>query len=106
MRYAGDEPTSVGEALAAVQAELGLPPGDALGTLERRWPEVVGADVAAHTHLDAVRDGTLTITVDGSIWATQMRYLEAVVVERAEAFLGPGVVHAVRVRVAGAPRRE
>ena len=33
--------------------------------LEEQWETVVGADVAAHARLDSVRDGTVTITVDG-----------------------------------------
>ncbi len=99
MRYAGDEPVPLADALAAVGAELGLPAGDAHGTLEQHWVEIMGDDVAAHTRLVSVRDGVLTVTVDGPIWATQMRYLETAVMERAATALGPGVVTTMRVRV-------
>jgi predicted nucleic acid-binding Zn ribbon protein len=99
MRYAGDEPTPLADALAAVGAELGLPADNAHGRLEERWTEVMGEDVAAHAHLVSVRDGVLTVTVDGPIWATQMRYLETAVMARAEAVVGPGVVTALKVRV-------
>jgi predicted nucleic acid-binding Zn ribbon protein len=99
MRYAGDEPVPLSDALAAVGAELGLPAGNAHGMLEERWAEVMGDDVAAHAHLVSVRDGVLTVTVDGPIWATQMRYLETAVMARAEAVIGPGVVTALKVRV-------
>jgi len=99
VRYAGDEPVPLSDALAAVGAELGLPAGNAHGRLEERWSEVMGDDVAAHAHLVSLRDGVLTVTVDGPIWATQLRYLEHAVVERAEAVVGPGVVTALRVRV-------
>jgi predicted nucleic acid-binding Zn ribbon protein len=105
-RRGGDDPVPLADALAALGAELGLPAGDAMRKLETHWSEVVGDDVAGHTRLDSVRDGTLTVTVDGPIWATQLRYLEAAIVERASALVGPGVVGAVRVRVAGGdPRR-
>ena len=87
------------EALAKVGKELGLAPGDAHGTLDARWSEVMGADVAAHARLVSVRDGTLTVTVDDPIWATQLRYLETAVVERATALVGPDTVTTVRVRV-------
>ncbi|MDQ1432070.1 MAG: hypothetical protein QOF40_2672 [Actinomycetota bacterium] len=99
MRYAGDEPVPLSDALAAIGAELGLPAGNAHGLLEERWSEVMGDDVAAHAHLVSVRDGVLTVTVDGPIWATQMRYLETAVMARAEAVLGAGVVTALKVRV-------
>ena len=103
MRYASDEPVPLSDALAAVGAELGLPAGNAHGDLEEHWSDVMGADVAAHAHLVSVRDGVLTVTVDGPIWATQMRYLETAVIERAEAVVGPGVVTALKVRV-GSPK--
>ena len=99
MRFGGDEPVPLADALAAVGAELGLPAGNAHGQLEARWFEVMGDDVAAHAHLVSVRDGVLTVTVDGPIWATQMRYLETEVMARAEAVVGPGVVTALKVRV-------
>ena len=101
MRFAGDDPMPLSEALAAVGAELGLPPGNPMHELEERWHDVVGRDIAAHARLDAVRDGSAIITVDGPIWATQLRYLETEIVTRAASVVGPGVVTAVRVRVAG-----
>jgi predicted nucleic acid-binding Zn ribbon protein len=98
-RYAGDDPVPLSDALARVGDELGLAPGNAHGTLEARWSEVMGADVAAHARLVSVRDGVLTVAVADPIWATQLRYLEPAVVARATALLGPAVVRSVRVRV-------
>jgi predicted nucleic acid-binding Zn ribbon protein len=89
------------DALAAVSEELGLPAGNPMRDLDEHWHEVVGPDVAAHARLDSVRDATVTITVDGPIWATQLRYLERTIVERAATLLGPEIVTAVKVRVAG-----
>ena len=98
-RSSDHDPVPIGDALAAVRAELGMPPGDALGALEQQWPEIVGDDVATHARLVAVRDGVLTIAVDSSPWATQLRYLEGVLLERANAVVGRDSVHAIRVRV-------
>jgi predicted nucleic acid-binding Zn ribbon protein len=98
-RYAGDEPVPLSDALAKVGEELGLAPGDVHGTLDARWSEVMGNDVAAHARLVSVRGGTLTVTVDDPVWATQLRYLEPAIVTRATALLGPGVVARVKVRV-------
>jgi len=98
-RYAGDDPVPLSDALAKVGAELGLAPGDAHGTLDARWSEVIGTDVAAHARLVSVRDGVLTVAVTDPIWATQLRYLEPAVVTRATALLGPGLVTSMRVRV-------
>jgi predicted nucleic acid-binding Zn ribbon protein len=98
-RHGAEEPVSIADALARVQAELGLPETDALRALTNAWATVVGTDVAAHARLDAVRDETISITVDSTLWATQLRYLEADIVERANDLVGSRVVHGIRVRV-------
>jgi predicted nucleic acid-binding Zn ribbon protein len=98
-RYAGDEPVPLSDALSKVGKELGLAPDNAHGTLDTRWSEVMGADVAAHARLVSLRNGTLTVVVDDPIWATQLRYLEPAIVTRATALLGPGRVTRMKVRV-------
>jgi predicted nucleic acid-binding Zn ribbon protein len=98
-RGIGSDPVPIADALARVQAELGLPESDVLGVLTTRWDEVVGSDVAAHARLDSVRDGTAAIAVDSSLWASQLRYLEGDIVDRANALVGSAVVHGIRVRV-------
>lgn len=96
-----DDVTSLSDALARVRADLGLPEPSALDVLEGRWAEIVGADVAGHAHLESVRDGVATISADGPLWATQLRYLENTIVDGVAAIVGPDLVHTVRVRVAG-----
>jgi hypothetical protein len=90
---------ALGDALERVRAELGLPDHDAFDALLRRWPDIVGPDVAAHTRLDSVRDGVAVIVADGPIWASQLRFLETAIVDGATGVVGPGVVREVRVRV-------
>jgi predicted nucleic acid-binding Zn ribbon protein len=94
-----DDPVPIADALAQVRAELGLPDGDALRTLVERWAEVVGDDVAAHARLDALRDGTLVVVTDDPIWASQLRYLEGAILDRANELAGGPVAASVRVRV-------
>jgi predicted nucleic acid-binding Zn ribbon protein len=96
-----DDPVPLVEALAAVRAELGLPAGDPLRALTDRWNDIVGTDIAAHAHLDSVRDRTLTVTADGPIWASQLRYLEDEIVTRAQAVVGADAIASVRIRVGG-----
>jgi hypothetical protein len=93
------DPMPIADALAAVRAELGLPAGDVLSTLDSRWSEIVGEDVAAHARLVSVRDGVVTVAVDSPPWATQLRYLEASLIERANAEVGRDAVYAITVRV-------
>jgi predicted nucleic acid-binding Zn ribbon protein len=88
--------------LAEVSADLGLPEPDGLVALAEQWQDLVGADVAPHCRLTSLRDGVLRVTVDSAPRATQLRYLEAELLDRSAALLGPGVVRELRVRVGAA----
>jgi predicted nucleic acid-binding Zn ribbon protein len=93
------DPVPIAETLASVRAEFGLPEHDVFGTLLARWQEVVGDDVAAHTRLVTLRHGIATIVADSPLWASQVRYLETAVRERANELVGEGTIVAVKVRV-------
>ena len=97
------EPVSIGDAAALVGNELGLAEPRSSALLDGAWSEVVGDDVAQHSRARGVRNGVLEIVVDAPAWATQLRYLEADLVERASRLVGPGVVSAVRVSVDPGP---
>jgi predicted nucleic acid-binding Zn ribbon protein len=95
-----DEPARLRDTLAAVGAELGLPRPGAIEALRAAWESAVGADVAAHAHVRALRDGVLTVVVDAPAWATQLRYREAQLVDWANHLTGPSApVASVRLRV-------
>jgi predicted nucleic acid-binding Zn ribbon protein len=100
-RRAREEPLALRDAIAAVNRELGLPDPDALGAFVDAWPSIVGPSLAQHAMVRSLRDGVCTVEVDSPGWATQLRYLEASVVERAAEVCGRGVVRAMRVVVAG-----
>ena len=99
MNRDGDEPRPISDALAKLRADFGLPATDALAVLEARWEEVVGPEVARHSRLGALRSGVATIVVDSSPWATQLRFLEPTIVQRAEEVTGDPVVREIRIRV-------
>jgi hypothetical protein len=92
-------PVPIGEAIAAVGEELGVGDPRMLGRLERAWPELVGPAIAEHARIRSLRRGVLTIAVDAAPWATQLRYLESEIVERAAALLGSDTVTGARVVV-------
>ena len=98
------DPVPLGDALAAVSAELGLTDPSVVGALTARWPEIVGGAVAQHATLRAIRGATLTIAVDSGAWASQLRYLEADILARVASIVGDGVVDTVRVVVV--PRED
>jgi predicted nucleic acid-binding Zn ribbon protein len=94
-----DEPARLRDTLAAVGADLGLPGPDAITALSQRWPELAGADLAAHSRIGALRDGVLTVMVEDSAWATQARYRESELLHRFAEALRPGVIRGLRIRV-------
>jgi predicted nucleic acid-binding Zn ribbon protein len=94
-----DDPVPVRDALGTLGRELGLPEPDALGGLTEHWAEVVGPEVADHARLRSVRDGVLTIAVDGAPWATELRYQEDTICRRVAEVTGADLVRSVRVVV-------
>jgi predicted nucleic acid-binding Zn ribbon protein len=93
------EPVAVGDAAAMVGEQLGLAEPRSSARLQEAWTEIVGDAIARHSHVRGVRKGVLDVVVDGPVWATQLRYLDADLVEAASRLVGPGVVNAVRVTV-------
>lgn len=102
----GDDPVPVSEPLTEVGAELGMAAPDALATIQSRWPEIVGADVAPHSRARSLRSGVLRVTVDESAWATQLRYLASQLLDRLDVIVGGGTVTQVRVSVTSEGARK
>lgn len=88
------------------------PLGDALSEVARRrgwvrrledarvhlvWEDIAGAPLAAHTEPVRLHGGVLVVRADSGTWATQVRYLTAVLLERANETLGAGRVQRVTV---------
>jgi len=85
------------DAIDAVGRTLGMPPADAFTQLSEAWPTIVGEQFAPHVFVRSLRDGVCTVEVDGAGWATQLRYAEQQLVQRAEECCGAGVVTSIRV---------
>ena len=107
---ASEPPRPVGDALRSVRRELGLGEPGELDELAAAWPALVGAMLADHAHVRALREGSSRSSptprwasqLRFREWASQLRYLDQVLVERITAEL-PGVaVRQVRVAVARA----
>ena len=95
-----NEPVRVGAALDRVMKRLRGPTTRHVATVFERWPELVGAGVAAHARPVAVRDGELVVEADDPSWASQLRWLEADLLERLRGELGAEAPDRVVIRVA------
>ncbi len=104
-----DDPEPLNAAIGGLIDSRGWREAAAVGSVFGRWAQIVGPDLAAHTHPDSLADRELTVTADSTAWATQVRLLAAQLVRRLNAELGDGAVQRVRVRgpasAAGPARR-
>ena len=90
------EPRPLARALDEVLQALQPPgapatPAKTVGGVFARWEDAVGPQIATNARPIRLSDGTLVVEVDEPGWATQLRYLEAELLERISAVAGPGV---------------
>jgi len=92
-------PTVLSGELAKVARRPGW--GERLGAVRvwAAWDDMVGAELAAHCEPVRLAGKVLVVRAESPAWATQLRYLTAQLLERAETALGPGSVREVRVTV-------
>jgi predicted nucleic acid-binding Zn ribbon protein len=92
------DPQLLGAAINRLLEAEGWTLAAATGSVFGRWPQIVGADLAAHTTPESLADGELTVSADSTAWATQVRLLAAQLVRRLNSELGDGTVLRVKVR--------
>ena len=74
--------------------------------IHEAWAEIAGEQLARHTEPVRLHGGVLVLRAESAGWATQVRYLTAELVARADAVLGAGTVQQVTVvtgRLEGSP---
>jgi predicted nucleic acid-binding Zn ribbon protein len=99
-----DEPIPLGDALATLGRQLGLPTANGFDIATTCWSEVAGPELAAHSRVRSVHDGACTIEVDEPGWATRARYLTGELRELANSRAEAPFVTAVNVIVSGPGR--
>jgi len=73
--------------------------------LRRRWAEVVGEQLAAHTRPDQIRFKKLYLIVENSVWLQQLTFLKPTLLEKINAAADGPAVSDIVLRV-GEIRRE
>lgn len=91
------DPAPLGSLLPGAAGRLGLDDAGAVGAVWRRWPDIVGPDVAAHAEPTSLRSGVLRIRADSPVWAHEIGYLADEIKGRANALLGREAVSQVRI---------
>lgn len=62
------------------------------GAVLSNWEKIVGTNVAQHCRVESLREGVLTVRTSSTSWATQLKWLEATIMDRLEEMAGAGVV--------------
>ncbi|HTU97103.1 MAG TPA: DUF721 domain-containing protein [Solirubrobacteraceae bacterium] len=78
-----------------------LAPQTVLADVQRVWPEVVGASIAAEAVPTAERGGVLTIACSASVWAQELDLMSVPILERLNGALASGAISRLRCVVGG-----
>lgn len=91
-----DPKTITGE-LGALVSSHGWRTSLDVGAILQDWERFVGADVAEHCTPETFDPPVLTVRTSSTTWATQMRVLQAVVLDKLEKELGHRVVEEIKI---------
>ncbi|MBT6444414.1 MAG: DUF721 domain-containing protein [Acidimicrobiaceae bacterium] len=90
-------PTPLLSALDNLASTMGLTNVDSINALFVDWPEIVGEQLAQHCAPRSLRDQILTIEASDQQWATELKWMTSLLMERCCAALGPDAVTDVRI---------
>jgi len=85
-------------AAAVGRVRSGIEPATSLAAVERVWADVVGAAVAAVARPVSERDGVLTVTCEGAVWAQELSLMESKIRARLAAEIGEKAPTGIRFR--------
>ena len=63
------------------------------------WEEAVGTRIARHSQPKGLKDHTLWVTVDNSIWMHQLTFLEGQIKEKLSQMMGSPLVEKIRFQI-------
>lgn len=92
-------PRSMELALTALADDLA--PETLLGEIQRAWPAVVGASIAAQAAPTAERNGVVTVSCAASVWAQELDLMAPQIMLRLNEALSSGAVTRLRCVAVG-----
>lgn len=84
--------SNVGSVLKSNLDSLGMRHKIAEQQAIEKWSEVVGADIAAVTHADQVRDGRMFVSCKSSMWASELTLHTPDILKKLERAVGRKVI--------------
>lgn len=90
----------VGAIIPAVLRELRLEQRHAETEIVKVWNRLLDPNIAAHAQPAGLRNGTLFVTVDSSVWLSELvRYRQREILQRMQASFGSQVIRRLSLRV-------
>jgi len=65
------------------------------------WEDCVGAEIARHTRVERVKNGTLFVVTDSAVWSQELSFLKPQIIAQLNARLEEPVVADIRFRTQG-----
>ena len=87
-------PRLMSGALSALSDELA--PDTVLAAVQRAWPEVVGAAIAAEAAPASERGGVVTVSCSAAVWAQELDLMAPMILPKLNAELAEGRVTRLR----------
>ena len=84
------KPSTIGDLIRGRLATLGLARKIKEAGIGVSWPELVGPEIAAHTHVIKLEAGKLFVAVDEPAWRQELTYQKQQIRERINASIGEG----------------
>ena len=93
------DPAAVSTVFGRLIRDRGWSTPVAVGSVLTRWAELVGPEIALHCRPESFENSVVRVRTSSTAWATQLRLMSPVLLQRFDEALGPGVV--TRIDVAG-----
>ncbi len=90
---------SVSDILDGIAKRLGLETKLLEAHLKRRWAEIAGAQIAAHTRPEQIRFKKLVLIVENSVWLQQLTFLKPKLLDKIAEAAGGTLVTDIQLRV-------
>ena len=99
-KAAADRSKSAGAVMPQVLVAVRIDQRRIEAEVVKVWNHLIGADVVAHAQPTGLRKGTLFVTVDSSVWLSEIvRYRRKEILERLHHSFGPQFIARISFRV-------
>ena len=93
------DPAEISSVFSRLIRDRGWSTPVAVGSVLTRWPQLVGPEIALHCRPESFENSVVRVRTSSTAWATQLRLMTPMLLQRFDQELGSGVV--TRIEVAG-----